>query len=106
MIQSTRIASRIAPRTASRIKNNKVTCSAIPRDQDVVLHIIQKKLESAVETAMVCHRTRVNPAECVIFWDTVEELTKAVHDHLDNTTDPLETWCETHPSAPECRIFD
>ena len=107
MIHSIRPASRPASRPVSRIKN-KVTVPSIPRDQDVVLHNIQKKLQLAVETALVCHRTHVDSIECANLWGDVEELTKTMRDHLDNApiADPLGLWCETHPRDPECRIFD
>lgn len=67
----------------------------------------REELQTAVRDAItvakqVCDTGSI--AECAVAWDIVEELSAAAADA--RSADPLERYCETHPSESECRTYD
>lgn len=43
---------------------------------------------------------------CAVAWDAVEELQAAIADRKVIHKTALEVYCDTHPDAAECRIYD
>ncbi|MDJ0799808.1 MAG: Calvin cycle protein CP12 [Calothrix sp. MO_167.B12] len=72
-----------------------------------------KTLEQAISEAIAqarttCHQSGNASSECAVAWDIVEEL-QAEKSHQQQAkirkTD-LELYCEEHPEAVECRLYD
>ncbi|MFO5441286.1 MAG: Calvin cycle protein CP12 [Dolichospermum sp.] len=69
---------------------------------------IQDKIEKEVEEARsVCDISGSNSAACAAAWDAVEEL-QAAASHLskEQPKNSLETYCDAHPDADECRLYE
>ena len=66
-------------------------------------------LESIVEARKTCETEGDNSASCAVAWDIVEEL-QAEKAHQQQAQrhrkTALETYCEKHPDALECLIYD
>jgi uncharacterized protein YgiB involved in biofilm formation len=69
---------------------------------------IQDKIEKEVEEARsVCDISGSNSAECAAAWDAVEELQAAAsHQSQEKPKNSLETYCDAHPDADECRLYE
>ncbi|AHJ27947.1 hypothetical protein BMF81_00771 [Nodularia spumigena UHCC 0039] len=66
-------------------------------------------LESIVEARETCNVDGDNSASCAVAWDIVEELqAEKAHQQQQakHRKTALETYCETHPEAIECLIYD
>lgn len=72
--------------------------------------VIQPTLESRLQVALE-HARRLSDlhgsdtVDVAIAWETVEELSTA---HRRQAVQPsaFERYCEAHPDAPECRIYE
>jgi hypothetical protein len=66
-------------------------------------------LESIAEARQTCATEGDNSASCAVAWDIVEEL-QAEKAHQQQAKrhrqTALETYCEQHPEALECLIYD
>ncbi|MFN5953444.1 MAG: Calvin cycle protein CP12 [Dolichospermum sp.] len=69
---------------------------------------IQDKIEKEVEEARsVCNISGSNSAACAAAWDAVEELQAAAsHQSKEKPKNSLETYCDAHPDADECRLYE
>ncbi|MFN6179110.1 MAG: Calvin cycle protein CP12 [Dolichospermum sp.] len=69
---------------------------------------IQDKIEKEVEEARsVCDISGSNSAACAAAWDAVEELQAAAsHQSKEKPKNSLETYCDAHPDADECRLYE
>lgn len=71
--------------------------------------IIQQDIEQAIEQARsACAKQGKDSRECAARWDIVEELQAALADRqqLQKQKNSLEQYCDQHPEAIECRIYD
>ncbi|PMB45605.1 hypothetical protein CEN41_07755 [Fischerella thermalis CCMEE 5330] len=56
----------------------------------------------------ICNQEGTNSNECILAWEVVEKL-RAEQSHQQQITKrktDLERYCEIHPEAIECRIYD
>jgi hypothetical protein len=56
----------------------------------------------------ICDQKGTNSNECILAWETVEKL-RIEQSHQQQITKcktDLERYCEIHPEAIECRIYD
>ncbi len=69
---------------------------------------IQAKIEEEVaEARSVCDISGSNSAACAAAWDAVEELQAAAsHQSKEKPKNSLETYCDAHPDADECRLYE
>lgn len=69
---------------------------------------IQDKIEKEVaEARSVCDISGSNSAACAAAWDAVEELQAAAsHQSKEKPKNSLETYCDAHPDADECRLYE
>lgn len=65
-------------------------------------------LESIVEARQTCEIDGDNSANCAVAWGIVEELQaeKAHQQQAKQRKTALETYCDSHPEAIECLIYD
>ncbi|WP_414530179.1 Calvin cycle protein CP12 [Nodularia chucula] len=65
-------------------------------------------LESIAEARQTCEIDGDNSANCAVAWDIVEELQaeKAHQQQAKQRKTALETYCDSHPEAIECLIYD
>ncbi|WP_414564598.1 MULTISPECIES: Calvin cycle protein CP12 [unclassified Anabaena] len=65
-------------------------------------------LEAIVEARETCEVDGDNSAGCAVAWDIVEELQaeKAHQKQSKQRKTALESYCDTHPEAIECLIYD
>lgn len=70
---------------------------------------IEELIESERERARaVCDTSGSDSGDCAAAWDAVEEL-QAEASHQRSAREPkssLEKYCDEHPSASECLIYD
>lgn len=69
---------------------------------------IEARIEAATQEAReLCDRLGATSKECVVAWDTVEELkAEAGHQHQKPSKNSLESYCDANPDADECRIYE
>jgi CP12 domain len=72
-----------------------------------------KTLEQAIKEAVneartTCDRNGDNSANCAVAWEIVEELQaeKAHQQQANKRKTDLESYCERHPGAVECLLYD
>lgn len=64
--------------------------------------------EAIDEARQTCELNGDNSAGCAVAWDIVEEL-QAEKSHQKQTKQhktSLESYCDTHPEAVECLLYD
>jgi hypothetical protein len=64
--------------------------------------------EAVAEARQTCDLNGSNSANCAVAWDIVEEL-QAKKSHKQQATkskSSLESYCDRHPEAVECLIYD
>ncbi|HYW20781.1 MAG TPA: Calvin cycle protein CP12 [Nodularia sp. (in: cyanobacteria)] len=68
----------------------------------------QAILESIAEARETCEIDGNNSAGCAVAWDIVEELQaeKAHQQQAKHRKTALESYCDQHPEAIECLIYD
>jgi len=70
--------------------------------------IEQAILDAIVEARETCEIGGSNSANCAVAWDIVEELQaeKAHQKQAKQRKTSLESYCDRHPEAVECLIYD
>jgi hypothetical protein len=70
---------------------------------------LEKAILAAIaEARLTCEQTGENSPNCAVAWDIVEEL-QAEKSHQEQALKyrtSLEEYCELHPEALECLIYD
>ncbi len=70
---------------------------------------MEQAIQEAVEQARsACEAKGNSSSDCAVAWDIVEEL-QAEKAHRQNINKPkttLDSYCEAHPEAVECLIYD
>jgi hypothetical protein len=77
-------------------------------DQNVTKTIEQVILEAIAEARSTCELNGDGSPNCAVAWDIVEELQaeKSHQKQAKHHKNSLETFCEMHPDALECLIYD
>lgn len=68
----------------------------------------QAILAAIAEARLTCEQTGENSPNCAVAWDIVEEL-QAEKSHQEQAIKyrtSLDDYCEMHPDALECLIYD
>lgn len=92
---------RLNLRMLSLSRRVTVVCRSVhPSNEDAykLLH------DAVVQAKYVCDLHDVDEIECVIAWDTVDEIRHGI-DRRENL-DPLEAYCVENEDTDECRIYD
>ena len=82
----------------------EVTSTAVADKSEVTKQAIDEAIQIALEQARACEGTQ----ECAVAWDIVEEL-QAAKSHRQASTkhkNSLDVYCNQHPEAVECLIYD
>jgi hypothetical protein len=60
------------------------------------------------EARVICDQEGTNSNECILAWEIVEKLRieQAQQQQITKRKTDLERYCEIHPEAIECRIYD
>ena len=71
----------------------------------------EQSLETSLQAALEHARrlTEMNGIEVIevaLAWEVVEELMKAKRQQQEKTPTPFEHYCNSHPDALECRVYD
>ncbi len=70
---------------------------------------MEQAIQAAIEQARSdCEAKGNSSSDCAVAWDIVEEL-QAEKSHRQNINKPkttLDSYCEAHPEAVECLIYD
>lgn len=70
---------------------------------------LAEAIQAAIEQARAdCEAKGSSSSDCAVAWDIVEEL-QAEQSHRQYVNKPknsLDSYCETHPEAVECLIYD
>lgn len=88
--------------------------SQAPSADNTVPKTVAKTIEQAIEAAILDARTTcelqgTGSSKCAVAWDIVEELqAERSHRCADATfkKNSLERYCDEHPNANECRMYD
>ena len=90
-----------------------ISISDILRKSDFVEKPKQLFIEDRIEVAReearaICKEQGDTSPACAAAWDAVEELQMVAADQRKKKQDKasLETYCEEHPDAEECRIYE
>ncbi len=71
---------------------------------------LEKAITEAVEFARtVCQTQGDASSDCAVAWDVVEELRQASRGECWGKQKPktsLQQYCDEHPDAGECRVYD
>lgn len=64
--------------------------------------------KAVVEARSTCQDKGDGSSECAVAWDIVEELQaeKSHQKQAAQRKNSLEVYCETHPEAIECLVYD
>jgi hypothetical protein len=71
--------------------------------------VVEPTIQQAIEQARtICLTTGIDSRECAAGWDLVEELeVAAAHQrNLEKPKTALDQYCDQHPEALQCRIYD
>ncbi len=70
--------------------------------------IEQAILEAITEARATCEQGGSDSANCAVAWDIVEELQaeKSHQQQVKHKKTSLENYCDRHPEAVECLIYD
>ncbi len=72
-------------------------------------NVLEQKVREAIEEAhTACQTSGSSSSDCAVAWDIVEELQAAVaHSRgLADHQTAFEQYCNEHPDASECRIYE
>lgn len=74
----------------------------------VSFDIEQAITEAIAQARATCKEKGNHSSDCVVAWEIVEELQLQKFQQLMTTKrkTALEMYCEAHPEAVECRIYD
>ncbi|PMB15079.1 hypothetical protein CEN40_13350 [Fischerella thermalis CCMEE 5205] len=77
-------------------------------EQNLAKTLEQAIIEAIAEAREACDLNGSNSSACAVAWDIVEELQaeKSHRLHSTKTRTYLENYCQEHPEADECRIYD
>jgi len=69
---------------------------------------IQETIEKERDQARtICDVEGATSGECAAAWDAVEELqAEASHQKQKQSKNSLEIYCDDHPEAAECRVYE
>lgn len=68
---------------------------------------IDEQLQQALDLARSACLTDVNSSDCAAAWDAVEEIQAEIsHKRQKAAQNNFEVYCDEHPDADECRIYD
>jgi hypothetical protein len=69
---------------------------------------IEDEIQAAIKEAhAICDQLGSDSQACAVAWDTVEELQAEVaHKAHTPQKTAFQTYCEDHPEADECRVYD
>lgn len=86
----------------------EVVQAAVTADQNGTKTLEVAIQEAITEARSTCEINGNNSADCAVAWDIVEELQayKASKKQIKQRKTPLEIYCEQHPEAIECLIYD
>jgi len=87
---------------------SNVVQAAINSDQNQTQTIEEAIFEAIAEARETCDLSGSNSPNCAVAWDIVEEL-QAEKSHKQQATKrktSLESYCDRHPEAVECLIYD
>ncbi|OUL34235.1 hypothetical protein BV372_14385 [Nostoc sp. T09] len=86
----------------------EVVQAAVSADQNGTKTLEQAILEAITEARTTCDRNGKDSANCAVAWEIVEELQaeKAHQKQAKKHKTNLESYCEQHPEAVECLIYD
>ncbi|MDJ0734740.1 MAG: Calvin cycle protein CP12 [Nostocaceae cyanobacterium] len=89
-------------------KTLEVLQAAITADENGVKSLETSILEAIAKARTTCEQTGNDSQECAVAWDIVEELQaeKAHQQQGKKRKTDLERYCEKHPEAIECRVYD
>ncbi len=75
--------------------------------QGLPLSIEQATQAAIAQARSACQQNGDTSSSCAVAWDIVEEL-QAERSHRQTTTakNAFERYCDAHPEADECRIYD
>ncbi|MBW4644960.1 MAG: Calvin cycle protein CP12 [Goleter apudmare HA4340-LM2] len=89
-------------------KTLEVVQAAVTADQNGIKTLEQAIVEAITEARTTCDLNGNNSADCAVAWDIVEELQaeKTHQQQAKQRKTSLESYCEQHPEAIECLIYD
>jgi hypothetical protein len=68
---------------------------------------MEQQLEQLIDQAhTACNTTGAVSSECAAAWDAVEEVQAAISHKSDRQKTSLQNYCDDHPDASECRVYD
>ncbi|MCU0548939.1 MAG: Calvin cycle protein CP12 [Leptolyngbya sp. Prado105] len=70
------------------------------------LSIEQRLTDLVVSAHDVCSTNGTISDDCAAAWDAVEEVQAEISHRRSTAKTPLVVYCDDHPDAPECRIYD
>ncbi len=83
-----------------RLMMRSMRCRAYIPEHDAY-NLLRQALEHA---NVLCSQEDVDAMECIIAWDTVDEIGKGISRREE--IDPLEAYCADNEDSDECRIYD
>ena len=69
---------------------------------------IEDEIQIAIKEAhAICDQLGAESKACAVAWDSVEELqAEASHQSQKPQKTAFQNYCEAHPEADECRIYE
>lgn len=68
---------------------------------------IDERLQEALDQAHAACTADANSPECAAAWDVVEEIQAEIaHKRNLQPKSGFDRYCDAHPDADECRIYD
>ncbi|MDZ7958077.1 MAG: Calvin cycle protein CP12 [Aulosira sp. DedQUE10] len=88
--------------------NLEVVQAAVTAAQNGTKTLENTILEAINEARSTCDRNGSDSTNCAVAWEIVEELQaeKAHQQQAKKRKTDLESYCEQHPEAIECLIYD
>ncbi|MBD2211793.1 Calvin cycle protein CP12 [Calothrix sp. FACHB-156] len=88
--------------------NLEVVQAAVAAAQNGTKTLQEAILEAINEARSTCDRNGSDSTNCAVAWEIVEELQaeKAHQQQAKKRKTFLESYCEQHPEAIECLIYD
>ena len=82
--------------------------AAITADRNGTKTIDEAIIEAITQARIICKQNGNSSNDCTVAWNIVEELQaeKAHQQRLKTRKTELELYCEQHPEAIECRMYD
>ncbi|BAY22562.1 hypothetical protein NIES2100_23250 [Calothrix sp. NIES-2100] len=88
--------------------NLEVVQAAVNAAENGTKTLEQAIIEAIAQARTTCDRNGDDSANCAVAWEIVEELQaeKAHQQQAKKRKTDLESYCEQHPEAVECLIYD